>query len=961
MSQVRASAETRSQGVRRSAFDTFDEMTWLSGVRGVLSRALGRAQAPQEVLTAHSPHTPLRLESDGSDAELPPEDPTAKARMKMTAAAMRELMELGGIEDADTHAPVSVDGFAERVWRMEEHSEPQTSSSLLSAFQVGTDGPVDFEALLRFRADRAETGRTRPLIEVMPDARSPRPVDGQIGEEMEDESEEESDESEEESDESDESEGASEESEREEMDESEEDSEEDGSTDEAEQDRERSAPCASAKFTTAPVKQGSICQEGASSFWAPSHVQEEPLMEPTALQAHAHESHFSGQAGSRQDAPIVVLSDSDSEPTDEVSRTVDMDNAYARELGAVLAMATRYPESSYEAMEEDWDRRGDDQEEDQEGEEAENQEDEEEESDEEWQEQVEDEGQFDVFDQRGDDGHADEAEQNDNNSQIHNDKNEHIENVEEPVVLEPVECPEDPKNELVQKSGDLVEVPTKVSGSGPEEDHKETVEECEKLEDPAKESSDESEEELGVAAKESKELEESAKEPDELEDSDKASEESAEESELEKKVSSDVPEEEPGVAAKESEELEEPAKESSDVPEEEPGVAAKESEELEEPDEVSEELENSATKPAEEFKQVAEKGSENASQKLGEEPEVPVEKPGEETLAKKEDPFKEKEDILENEAHNSGDVKLFDPEPKDLETSMDEVYERYDPVRSAGERSDKALPSRPEPANAMDDCTSEPASHPPRGATDSPDAPVPRFEPPDMMSEREPSPGEPGPSETTRQTDAQPAPHPPRNISVSPTPTKSHIGAPAREQVADHMEKLRPPLHEDMNDSSLSTLDSDLSLPTSLLDSPHTTRSHCPLQRVTLTRAVGAPTFLVRSCTLNPSVLDEEAAESEEVLFDSLEMRRLDADALPEDVYHSLCRIVGTSLLSDVYVLPGSLGDHWMEQDSRQESTERPEAHRLPKRARQSPSPPRRMRLRTAQERRRPRMYSPDL
>ncbi|WFD25506.1 hypothetical protein MNAN1_000466 [Malassezia nana] len=160
---------------------------------------------------------------------------------------------------------------------------------------------------------------------------------------------------------------------------------------------------------------------------------------------------------------------------------------------------------------------------------------------------------------------------------------------------------------------------------------------------------------------------------------------------------------------------------------------------------------------------------------------------------------------------------------------------------------------------------------------------------------------------------------------------------------------------QEVSSDAVLPVDSGMTLPVPTQTSPHTTRSHCPLQRVTLTRAVGAPTFLVRSCTLNPAILEEEAAEREEVLLDSLDMQRLDAEALPEDVYHSLCRIVGTSLLDDVYVLPGSLGEQWMEQDNGAEASQ------PLKRRRRSSIPPRRMRLRMAQERRPPRMYSPDL
>lgn len=105
-------------------------------------------------------------------------------------------------------------------------------------------------------------------------------------------------------------------------------------------------------------------------------------------------------------------------------------------------------------------------------------------------------------------------------------------------------------------------------------------------------------------------------------------------------------------------------------------------------------------------------------------------------------------------------------------------------------------------------------------------------------------------------------------------------------------------------------------------DTGHITRSHCAFQRLTLLHETGAPTFIVRSCAMNPDVLAEEGAESTELFTESLEMLPLDADALPEPVYHALCRIVGPSLLDDVYVMPSSLGAQWMEEDEEEEEAE---------------------------------------
>ena len=102
----------------------------------------------------------------------------------------------------------------------------------------------------------------------------------------------------------------------------------------------------------------------------------------------------------------------------------------------------------------------------------------------------------------------------------------------------------------------------------------------------------------------------------------------------------------------------------------------------------------------------------------------------------------------------------------------------------------------------------------------------------------------------------------------------------------------------------------------------HSLRSHCALQRLSLMQFDGAPTFLVRECVLDPDVLQEEGAEAQPVLTDSLEMEPLDAGALPEHIYHSLCHIVGPSMLEQVFVLPGSTCEQWMQGEQAAEEQE---------------------------------------
>lgn len=124
--------------------------------------------------------------------------------------------------------------------------------------------------------------------------------------------------------------------------------------------------------------------------------------------------------------------------------------------------------------------------------------------------------------------------------------------------------------------------------------------------------------------------------------------------------------------------------------------------------------------------------------------------------------------------------------------------------------------------------------------------------------------------------------------------------------------------------------------------------SHGPYQRLTLSKLTGAPSFIVPSHTFDPHVLEEEGAELDDVLPDGLGMAPLDPDTLPEPVLPTLCRIVGPSTLDDVYVLPSP--------------TSEPAPDAIRKRPRRSsPTAPLQMRLRTPEERRPPRHYSPDL
>ena len=144
----------------------------------------------------------------------------------------------------------------------------------------------------------------------------------------------------------------------------------------------------------------------------------------------------------------------------------------------------------------------------------------------------------------------------------------------------------------------------------------------------------------------------------------------------------------------------------------------------------------------------------------------------------------------------------------------------------------------------------------------------------------------------------------------------------------------------------LSRTDTDLlATPT---QHPLPPQSHGPYQRLTLSKHIGAPAFIVHSCSFDPHVLEEEGGELDHVLADGLDMAPLDPDTLPEPVLQSLRRIVGPSMLDDIYVMPSPSSE--------------PAPDTIRKRPRRSsPTAPLQMRLRTPEERRPPRHYSPDL
>lgn len=165
----RSSSPWHARRPRRSAFESFDEAQWLSGVREHLRTALVGPPPPASDMPwiRDNPRPLTLLSSDDEQEPEMKEDPRAKAHLSLTADAMEEVLALGGIVDQDDQGPVHLDGFAEQVWRVDTPSTSQAPSTLLSAFQRDTTGTVDFDALLQFRARMAQGTSPTPNIQVL--------------------------------------------------------------------------------------------------------------------------------------------------------------------------------------------------------------------------------------------------------------------------------------------------------------------------------------------------------------------------------------------------------------------------------------------------------------------------------------------------------------------------------------------------------------------------------------------------------------------------------------------------------------------------------------------------------------------------------------------------------------------------------------------------------------------------
>lgn len=80
-----------------------------------------------------------------------------------------------------------------------------------------------------------------------------------------------------------------------------------------------------------------------------------------------------------------------------------------------------------------------------------------------------------------------------------------------------------------------------------------------------------------------------------------------------------------------------------------------------------------------------------------------------------------------------------------------------------------------------------------------------------------------------------------------------------------------------------------------------TTRSHCICRRLQLSKVEGAPIFIVPGCSINYEQAHKEGAEDLGLTDESLadDWLTVDPDLIPEDVHHTLSRIIGLEFLNE--------------------------------------------------------------
>lgn len=1079
--------EPRAQ--RRSAFEHFDESRWLTGVRERLRTALWEHAEPLDTVAPPAP-------PEHDDV---PEDPHAKAHMQRASDAMQELLALGGIVDEEHNRPVRVDGFAERVWRVDQPPEESTPSSLFSAFDRGTG--VDIDALLQFRMQAAEREEARADA---PKPKKPKPMIEEIGSDTresarETEESSESEESESESEESEEGEEGEEsgESEESKSDESEErdasdaydeedelvddqgrgasqvqpeaddthvlpaahdspshhaegpyeddqDGEEYGSEEEGyddhdegeyseEADEDDLAPTSSHYDADEPLHDSESMYDSASYPSVPST--DRFMMRPSALlskQTHARPSYASHRG--QEDSPIVVLSESEDEER--------IDEAAPDDERAEWSDATQRSEE-----------------------------------------------EFTDDSHTEEDDEAEEMGEEDEEDGAHAPMPEHSDEAEAASEDE-MDDPDGPR-----PAGDAT-METGETDDAMREDHGETV--VAQAPGPsAMQETGTAAEDTAVDAGAAKGGLDPAHPHNTLDEDERAGEDVQDSAEahppMEDGAELDAREDTAPATDPDKEDAEAVSDARTAAPHEDHAENHPSS-----PIRFSKEAHDEA--------QQAGHSADTFARELASEMglEMPLSMP-EVSGAIAEDAWPSFAHTLHTGAPLSAPLLLDDEgHPRfDMSALLHDEYAeahghegshrmplRYGALpmddREAGEAAEEDKPTEAHPDKAPTELASqtvsrastpadaeedgvaasedaEAAEEDDAGVPESVDAAndaagaadvvhatnddVPTKQDVETASVDGAVPAELGTAqkEEAAQLDAETAerrtnveaqdeegrarPTSPRAVDAkSDEASPSSRGDHGPDVAEPNTESEIPQDGDHSADQVEAALPKRGAVTTSQAHAAHTsrhasdgpiTRSHCTLQRVTLLREAGAPTFLVPSCALDTETLDEEGAEKQDLFTDQLEMMPLDPGALPEPVYHALCRIVSPSLLDDVYVTPSSLGAQWMAQDdsdtasdsaSLHDDQDVPPAHAVrqtysrrhrrprksdpssdvanyvppetaphrpsspadvsieelealaepsPKRARTSASPPPRMQLRTARERRRTRRFSP--
>ena len=915
---------------RRSAFENFDEGRWITDVRERLRTALSAQPDPVE--------TPQPApEGDGI-----PEDGQAKAHMQRTSEAMQELLALGGIIDEEKNTPVKVGNFADRVWRVDKPPEEATPSSLFSAFDRGEG--VDIDALLRFRMQETEKEQStnapkpkRPLIEEI-DAPKTAPSDDddqEASDSERDSSEEDDDDRDEESsdEESDEQESEEDESSEDEEvisdEESDDEVEGEGKADADEPEDSEDSESANELVNKDENKYGEEnINEAESSDWmhdrpGPASVSGQELSKPPVrLSTHGHEgSPIVVLSESEEDEPQSHLSSSQGIPADreredqehldededENDEKVFEDNEDNRSSSSQDAAADCFV--SADQIEMDYDDLDED--------EAEEMEDE---LDDEAEDELDKDFKQKLHDQIDQDCKEDvESVKQDLARQI-----EHESSSSESLPHRHVQEPHDeqPKPDMIEPTRTEA-IPVENKHLDPEKKEERTEGHSEGQLDAERQHKDGSFESVASNVVEPQSQGHEAT-----------------------KVSFDPAEHSQTTEQTAVGHQEYPAVQNKDFP----ADFSLKTRDDEMRDGTDHSTESFARELADEMGFPMDQESKDVQGLIADDAwpsfphstgpsEIPsnaflmedVDQPRLNTTSMLHRPFDSIPSGDEEPfppSHDRGFLDVSGPlenvtkEPLGLDPELHgdaDSFQPENPGDGDGQASPQAFSSNVDSGNNGKDATDVPAegkvtetaseeAFDRNGATEDTGinlAPAAHID--------------------SVHTDADaPKESSANGFSVQDESPNLHKGEechiPDQEANLNQQESASADDSGENGEEKSHPRDTSSSRPHGTHadrhpDSRPITRSHCSLQFLTLHNEAGHPVFIVPSCATDAEVLAQEGAEKQDVDTDDLEMLPLDPGALPESVYHSLCRIVTPGLLDEVHVTPSSLGAQWMAQD----------------------------------------------